>query len=437
MPTAHDTQGLDEDTEGGSIYAPRLRSLVAAPDSSEKTLAAGSATLRPRFNRIIRAVCFRSTPFSLACSSLSCPLSFPGPQDRQRPPSHREEGAASRGLCPFTQRPQGGYRGVRVGEASHPGPPNSQYAPPGRSVQLLISEFFRPAGPEGNSGQLYAPGGICEDSELAEQPPRGAPGESHIHHGCAVSVYAGDNECSAQSTVVKPRSAARAERRRAYRSWRSGRGEGDGDLDTRRSALLFNNHGGSWNASALTARAAIRLALTGQTGVLRSTPLWHRGRQVVAPSEVQGFAPPDGIQRIQKIQGIQTARPARSTVNRAALFRARVMNPIPDTPPVSAIKNSVSKLPYATPIKVAQWNVEDVRQVSLQHQVVQAMREGRWHLLFLSETHQPNSGSYKMGGMNTSSQVLGVSPRQRGLEWSSHQKYAPSSAVSSRTVTGS
>ena len=80
------------------------------------------------------------------------------------------------------------------------------------------------------------------------------------------------------------------------------------------------------------------------------------------------------------------------------LFNDKVLTALPSNVTNKQVGKSVSKLPYATRLRVAQWNVEDIRKPGVQHEMVAAMKHHGWDLLFISESHLAMSSHYLIDG---------------------------------------
>ena len=88
----------------------------------------------------------------------------------------------------------------------------------------------------------------------------------------------------------------------------------------------------------------------------------------------------------------------RNTINRAKLFSDKVLSALPSNVTTKQLGKSVSKLPYASRLRAAQWNVEDIRKPGIQHEMVTAMKHHGWDLLFISESHLAMSSHYLIDG---------------------------------------
>ena len=213
-------------------------------------------------------------------------------------------------------------------------PPPSEMQEPGR--QSKITDFFQ-VDNASNSGLLYAPSSGF--SSRVGPPPRGMAGVSSVSDSCQawISGTPDDNEGPKNTSQLRnPRSERRRLRRQAYRCWKSSvlGGESRG-LDS--LGLSFSRKG-SWQPSKPptgASRSSVRLAISGQSSVLRSAELWERGRWITPPSVTQ-LGSRVSNRYIQK---------ERTTLVRSELFRRRVLDPLPPEVPKRKIKTSPCKLP--------------------------------------------------------------------------------------------
>ena len=70
----------------------------------------------------------------------------------------------------------------------------------------------------------------------------------------------------------------------------------------------------------------------------------------------------------------------------------------PSAGPPRPPKTLPSKLPYSQALRVAHWNVEDIRQAGVHEAIKQAMRGQQWDLLFLAETRTPTDSVFESEG---------------------------------------
>ena len=201
-------------------------------------------------------------------------------------------------------------------------PPPSEMQEPGR--QLKITNFFNGVN-ESNSGLLYAPasGFSCR----AGPPPRGMAGVSSVSASCLawIGCTPDDNEGPLVSSQSRPpRSECRRLRRQAYRKWKTSvcGGVAQG-LD---SLGLHFSRSGDWQPSKPpkgASRSGVRMALTGQRSVLRSTELWERNRLNTPPS----------VTRLGSRVSNTYLHRERTTLVRSFLFQEKSFHPCPSEPP--------------------------------------------------------------------------------------------------------
>ena len=181
---------------------------------------------------------------------------------------------------------------------------------------------------------------------------------------------------------------ARRLRRRLYRRWKAEMCGGDArGLD---SLGMYSSRRWEWqplNPALGASRGDVRMALTGQAHVLRYDELRERHRLCTPPSVTQ---------LVSRTSNTYIGK--RSTVVRSQLFKERVLSPLPQSVSRKSAKFSTSKLPYATQLNIAQWNVENIKQATLQQQIVTQMREHNWHIMFLSETCLTTCTHYNIDG---------------------------------------